>query len=115
MSGDRGAATALSAILALALLALLVFVVHLGAAVTARHRAEGAADLAALAAAAHAPRGPEVACERAAEVADGMRVAVVECRLEGWNARVTVQADLPATPPFGGKASARAHAGPIDG
>ncbi|MGW1678466.1 Rv3654c family TadE-like protein [Saccharopolyspora sp. NPDC002376] len=114
MKGDRGAATALSAILALALLTLLVFIVQLGAVTTVRHRAEGAADLAALAAAAHAPHGQEVACERAAEVADGMRVSVTECRLEGWNARVTVQADLPATLPFGGKASARAHAGPID-
>ncbi|MER7010628.1 Rv3654c family TadE-like protein [Saccharopolyspora sp. NPDC000359] len=112
MNGDRGAATALSAILVLALLSLLVLVLQIGAATIARHRAEGAADLAALAAAAHAPRGPEAACERAAQVADGMRAAVVECRLAGWNARVTVEADLPRGLLVPGKASARAHAGP---
>ncbi|MER7079093.1 Rv3654c family TadE-like protein, partial [Saccharopolyspora kobensis] len=64
MNRDRGAATALSAILVLALLAVLVLVLQIGAATIARHRAEGAADLAALAAAAHAPSGAESACER---------------------------------------------------
>lgn len=114
MNGDRGAATALSAILALALLAVLVLVLQIGAATIARHRAEGAADLAALAAAAHAPSGVGPACERAAQVVDGMRASVVECLLVGWNARVTVEADLPAIVLLGGKASARAHAGPIE-
>ncbi|SEG82600.1 helicase/secretion neighborhood TadE-like protein [Saccharopolyspora kobensis] len=114
MNRDRGAATALSAILVLALLAVLVLVLQIGAATIARHRAEGAADLAALAAAAHAPSGAESACERAAQVAEGMRAAVVECLLEGWNARVTVEADLPAIVLLGGKARSRAHAGPIE-
>ncbi|GAA4611780.1 Rv3654c family TadE-like protein [Saccharopolyspora hordei] len=113
MNGDRGAATAASAVVALALLALLVLVLQLGAATVARHRAEGAADLAALAAAAHAVRGTGPACARATEVADGMRTAVTDCRLEGWNARVTVEADLPISLLPGQKASARAHAGPV--
>ncbi|MCI2421960.1 flp pilus-assembly TadE/G-like family protein [Saccharopolyspora sp. K220] len=115
MTGDRGAATVLSAVLSMALLVLLWFAMQLGAATIARHRAEGAADLAALAAAAHAPQGQQLACERANRVASGMRVAVTECRLDGWDARVAVQADLPDFVLGGQKASARARAGPTGG
>ncbi|TDD52167.1 Rv3654c family TadE-like protein [Saccharopolyspora elongata] len=112
MSGDRGAATVVAAVLSLALIILLSVVLQLGAVTVARHRAEGAADLAALAAAAYAPHGQQVACERANRVASGMRAELAECRMDGWDAVVTVRADLPAFVPGGRKASARARAGP---
>jgi secretion/DNA translocation related TadE-like protein len=115
MSGDRGVATALSAVLSMALLALLWFVLQLGAVTIARHQAEGAADLAALAAAAHAPQGQRLACERANRVANGMRVELAECRMDGWDALVTVRAGLPEFVLGGQHASARARAGPTDG
>ncbi|MGP4018307.1 Rv3654c family TadE-like protein [Saccharopolyspora sp. 5N708] len=112
MTGDRGAATVLAAVLSMTLLVLLWIVVQLGAATIARHRAEGAADLAALAAAAHAPQGRQLACEQANRVASGMRAVVAECWLAGWDARVVVRVDLPEFVLGGQKASARARAGP---
>jgi secretion/DNA translocation related TadE-like protein len=114
MNGDRGTATVLSAVVSLALLAMLWFVLQLGAVTITRHRAEGAADLAALAAAAYAPHGQQLACERAKEVANGMHVEITDCRMDGWDARVVVRADLPAFVPGGHNASARACAGPTD-
>ncbi|MEV0697472.1 Rv3654c family TadE-like protein [Saccharopolyspora sp. NPDC050389] len=115
MSGDRGTATVLSAVLSMALVVLLCFILQLGAVTVARHRAEGAADLAALAAAAYAPHGQQIACDRANRVARGMRAELAECRMDGWDALVTVRADLPAFVPGGRKASARARAGPEGG
>ncbi|PKW13813.1 Rv3654c family TadE-like protein [Saccharopolyspora spinosa] len=114
MNGDRGTATVLSAVLSMALLALLWFVLQLGAVTIARHRAEGAADLAALAAAAYAPHGQQTACERANQVANGMRVEMAECTLDGWDALVAVRTDLPEFVPGSRKASARARAGSTD-
>ncbi|MEU5262458.1 Rv3654c family TadE-like protein [Amycolatopsis sp. NPDC021455] len=80
----------------------------LGAAVVARHRAESAADLGALAAASHAAEGPVQACERARWVADRMGVALLTCRWQRLDAFVEVR-----VPALGlGALSARARAGP---
>ena len=54
---DAGVATVLAAVLILGMLVILGFGLALGSAVLARHRAEGAADLAALAAASRATAG----------------------------------------------------------
>jgi secretion/DNA translocation related TadE-like protein len=82
----------------------------LGAAVIARHRAEAAADLGALAAASHAAEGPDRACERARWVADRMGVTLLTCRWQRLDAFVEVE-----VPNFGGlpSLSARARAGPV--
>jgi len=72
-------------------------------AVIARHRAQAAADLAALAAAARLPAGDDAACGQAAEIARAMRVNVAECVIEDLDVVVTVAA---------GKARAAARAGP---
>ncbi|MDI2032811.1 flp pilus-assembly TadE/G-like family protein [Saccharopolyspora sp. TS4A08] len=109
---DRGSATPVAAVLSLVVLLLLWWLVQLGAATAARHRAEGAADLAALAAAAHAIGGPESACAQAERVTRGMRTRLITCTLTGREARVEVAGELPG--PLAGKAppSARARAGP---
>lgn len=112
--GDRGAATALAAVLSLVLPVLLWFVLGLGAATAARHRTEGAADLAALAAAARAPLGQERACARARQVAEAMKTALDECRTSGRHARTELSAAPPEILGFGRRTSARAHAGPIE-
>ncbi|RCW40196.1 secretion/DNA translocation related TadE-like protein [Halopolyspora algeriensis] len=109
---DRGAATVFAAIVSMGLLAVLWFGVQLGAAVITRHRAEGAADLAALAAAAHAARGAEPACARARWVVEEMHAATVSCRLDGLDARVRVRLDVPGLLPGFGPVDARARAGP---
>ncbi|REK88690.1 hypothetical protein DY245_19860, partial [Streptomyces inhibens] len=55
---DEGSATVWTVFAAAALCAVFLALLGVGQAVTARHQAGGAADLAALAAADRAPRGP---------------------------------------------------------
>jgi secretion/DNA translocation related TadE-like protein len=85
---------------------------YLGAAVVARHRAQAAADLAALAAAARLGAGPETACAQAKAVARGMLVGTVGCAVDDLDVVVTIEVRLPV----GGWRSARAaaRAGPAD-
>ncbi|WP_343061746.1 Rv3654c family TadE-like protein [Mycobacterium vicinigordonae] len=83
--------------------------VCLGSVVVARHRAQAAADLAALAAAAQLPQGVSAACVRATTVARQMRVADVECRLDGLDMIVTVEVPIVRI----GSARASARAGPV--
>jgi secretion/DNA translocation related TadE-like protein len=86
--------------------------VYLGSAVVARHRAQAAADLAALAAAARLAAGPESACAQARAVAREMRVSTTGCDVDDLDVVVTVDARVAV----GGWASARAaaRAGPAD-
>jgi len=111
---DAGAATVLAAVLILGLLVVLGFGLALGSAVLTRHRAEGAADLAALAAAAHAPGGERSACIRARQVVAAAHADVLNCALTGLDARVEVTAPTPALPGMvTSQVSARARAGPV--
>uniref|UniRef100_UPI0040572AA0 Rv3654c family TadE-like protein n=1 Tax=Streptomyces sp. SID1121 TaxID=3425888 RepID=UPI0040572AA0 len=57
MSGDRGSATVWAAMATTAMCVVFAVVLALGQAVAARHRAGGAADLAALGAAGRALQG----------------------------------------------------------
>jgi hypothetical protein len=66
---DRGSASVWAVAGVAVIMTVFLVGLHLGAAVIARHRAEAAADLAALAAAARAVEGAEPACRRAREVA----------------------------------------------
>ncbi|MFI6057585.1 Rv3654c family TadE-like protein [Streptomyces sp. NPDC051286] len=86
---DRGVATVWVAVTTAALCAVFAAVLALGQVVVARHRAGGAADLAALAAADRALRGAEAACRAAAEVAEAQGAAVVRCAVQGEIADVT--------------------------
>ena len=84
--------------------------VYLGSVVAARHRAQAAADLAALAAAARLPSGVAAACARATEVAHAMRVDDVQCGVDGLDVVVTARVAVA----FVGVAQAAARAGPAD-
>lgn len=110
---DHGAATIWTAGAVAALLGITTLVVWLGSAAATRHRAESAADLAALAAAAFAVEGVQVACGKAGWVADRMRVELRACRLDGWNAQVEITAAPPGVLAGFGPAEARARAGPV--
>lgn len=79
---------------------------YLGSVVVARHRAQAAADLAALAAAARLPAGAEAACARATAVARAMRTDA-SCAVGDLDVVVMVRVAV-----FGGAASAAARAGP---
>lgn len=82
---------------------------YLGSVVVARHRAQAAADLAALAAAARLPSGVAAACARATAVARGMGIDGAECRVDGLDVVITVRVAVA----FTGVAQAAARAGPV--
>lgn len=85
---------------------------YLGSVVVARHRAQAAADLAALAAAARIPAGPATACAQATAVAREMRIDKFECAVDDLDAVVTVEVRVAAG--GWGRARAAARAGPDD-
>lgn len=109
---DAGSATVLAAAAVGVLVCLLGLGLQLGAATLARHRAESAADLAALAAARDAVRGADVACERAREIAAGNGARLVDCEVEGWAVRVITATPCGCVPSVSGEATGRARAGP---
>lgn len=113
---DRGSATVWTAVLAAGLCVVFAAVLAMGQAVLARHRAGGAADLAALAAADLAPRGPKAACRAAARVAAAQAVRLVRCTVSGEVADVTTGADWgPYTSTVRSRAGPGAAPGAPDG
>lgn len=88
--------------------------VYLGSAVVARHRAQAAADLAALAAAARLPAGLSAACGRATTVARQMRVDRADCAVHALDVVVTVEVRVAFAEWGAGPARAAARAGPAD-
>lgn len=93
------------------LLAVTGGVAVLGSVVIARHRAQSAADLAALSAAAWLASGRQNACARAVSVATAMRTMVTDCTVQGLDTVITVEADAGVP---GWRATARARAGPAE-
>ncbi|WP_182704068.1 Rv3654c family TadE-like protein [Thermomonospora cellulosilytica] len=111
--GDRGSGT----LWVLALMGLIwvmgVAFMAAGGVRAARHRAYGAADLAALAAASRAVEGPEPACRRAAEVAEGWGARLSSCAVRGMVADVEATVTVRLPDPFGSlRFVSRARAGP---
>ncbi|ORA09184.1 helicase [Mycobacterium angelicum] len=106
--GERGSVTVLAAAMVAVLLCTTAAAAYLGAAVVARHRAQSAADLAALAGAAWLPHGPTPACARATAVGREMRVTATRCVVDALDVVVTVEVAVA----FGGAARAAARAGP---
>lgn len=111
---DGGFATVWTAGAVMVLLALMAMFTLLGTATVARHRAAGAADLAALAAAGYARAGDQEACRRASGVAERMGARIESCALRGWDAFVEVSVDPGGLLADFGPATARARAGPAD-
>lgn len=109
---DEGGATVLAALAISALIAVAVMMMHVGSAVGARHQAQSAADLAALAAAGALDRGVADACQTARGLAVRMETELRECAIDDWDVIVTV-----GQPVFLGRfgmsdATATARAGP---
>ncbi|MER6644724.1 Rv3654c family TadE-like protein [Streptomyces anulatus] len=107
LGADRGMATVWVAVTAAGLCAVFAVVLALGQAVAARHRAGGAADLAALAAADRALEGVVVACETARRVALAQGAELVRCAVHGEIADVTARSGFGPYLP-----TVRARAGP---
>ena len=85
---------------------------YLGSAVIARHRAQAAADLAALAAAVRLAAGPETACAQAKAVVSQMRVKTSGCAVDDLDIVVTTEVRLAVG--GWGTARAAARAGPAE-
>ena len=96
------------------LLAITVGCVYLGSAVTARHRAQAAADLAALAAAGRLAQGADAACAHALAVAAAMQATVADCALDGLDVVVAVDVTAAMGRLGMGAARAVARAGPVE-
>jgi secretion/DNA translocation related TadE-like protein len=101
-------------VLAVGLLCVLVagFFATAGAGVVARHRAQSAADLAALAAAVHAADGTGPACRQAQRIASANAARLVSCRIEGSDVIVTTEVRPAGPAALAGVARGRARAGP---
>ncbi|MFI6367423.1 Rv3654c family TadE-like protein [Nocardia sp. NPDC050630] len=111
---DEGVATVFACLALVALIGATLLIAQVEVAVTARHRAQAAADLAALAAAGELTRGAEVGCAQAEEIAQRMGVRIQQCEVVQWDATVTVETNVPMG--LLGKRSVRAvaRAGPIE-
>ena len=100
--------------LAAALVAIVVTgsagAIMIGTAALARHRAQTSADLAALAAVARLPLGPEAACGQARRLAVAMRATLVACDVEQLDIVVTTAVRMNGR--LGGVAPAAARPGP---
>lgn len=112
LSGEQGSASVLAAVLVAVMVAAMVGAAHVGAAVLARHRAQAAADLAALAGAAQVPAGAENACARAAQLGQAMASELLDCQIEGLDLVVTMQTRPRLSTRWLAAATARARAGP---
>jgi secretion/DNA translocation related TadE-like protein len=114
VDGDRGVATVWAAGAIAVLVSMAMFGLHLGQAMVARHHAESAADLAALAGAAAVIGGEEYACTQARRVTDRMRVQLVSCRIRDWDVLMEVLARPSGWLGGLGAATGRARAGPVE-
>lgn len=107
---DSGAVTVLAAVLVAAVVTVTLGGVWLGSAVVARHRAQAAADLAAVAAAVRLPAGAAAACWEAQTLAEAMRATLRRCDVRRLDVVVTVTAQVGGR--IAAEAGAVARAGP---
>lgn len=110
--GEEGGVTVLAAFALTALLVVVIAVVHVGSAVSARHRAQSAADLSALAAAGALDRGVADACATAGTIVARMEGTLSNCTIEGWDVVVEVSISVPLGRVGLRDAVASARAGP---
>lgn len=97
-----------------ALLAATLLIGQVGVVVVARHRAQAAADLGALAAAGALSTGVADACGQARDIGRRMHVEVRTCAVAGWDVTIVAEAGA-ALGPLGMRVvQATARAGPAD-
>jgi len=112
-SPDRGSASIWILAAGLVLVSFAIVVVLTGSATIARHRAQTAADLGALAGAVDVAIDPGGACPAAAAVVGDNGATMVGCRVDGLDIVVKASVDVAGAPPGIGPAIAVARAGPI--
>ncbi|NMN00578.1 TadE-like protein [Bifidobacterium sp. DSM 109958] len=107
---DRGSGTVLGAALIMVAAVLLCIVAAVGQVMACRLRAQGAADVAALAVASARYEGRDGPCAEAERIVAAHGFRLDGCLLDGADAQVTVSADTGV--PLAGAVTARARAGP---
>jgi len=112
---DRGAASVLLLAVGLVLVMAGLGGAAIGTARVARHQAQNAADLAALAGATDAIFGEAVACARAARFATSNGARLTSCTVDGLEIVVRVEVTVRPLPGVLRYAEAGARAGPISG
>jgi secretion/DNA translocation related TadE-like protein len=112
-SKERGSATVLAAGVTAALLVSAVAFIALGQASAARHRAQGAADAAALAGAARVLFGEGEACAAAQEMVERSETEFQGCEVNELEVTVRVNETPNGLPAAFGPARAVSRAGPV--
>ncbi|WP_375154478.1 Rv3654c family TadE-like protein [Nocardia cyriacigeorgica] len=112
--GEAGGATVFAALALAGLLGLTVLVGQVGAGVVARHRAQAAADLAALAAAGALVYGASDACAEGGDIARRMLMTIRACEVAEWDVVVTVEGKVPMGLLGDRTVRAMARAGPVE-
>ena len=110
--GDAGAATIVVLATCVVLALVTAALAETGMAAATRHRADLAADAAALAAAAHAEEGGGPACTEAERVLELAGARLVSCVLDGSFALVRDRVPAPGWIAWAGSAAGVARAGP---
>ncbi|WP_067903279.1 Rv3654c family TadE-like protein [Nocardia vaccinii] len=110
---ERGAATVAACLALTALLAATLLFAQVGVVIVARHRAQAAADLGALAAAG-ALTAETDACAPARDLAQRMRVRVRSCTVVGWDVTVVAEVTASLGPLGTPDVRAVARAGPVE-
>ncbi len=110
---DRGAASIWLLAAGLLLIAMSAVGAAMGAATIARHQAQAAADLGALAGAARAAEGSVSACSRAAGIVAANGGRLVSCVLDGFELIVAVDVAVRPIRGIARTAHAAARAGPV--
>lgn len=105
---DRGSATVWVLAAGLVMVSAGALGAAYGSAVVARHRAQVAADLGALAGAARAVFGASAACAEARRIVVANSAALAACQLDGLDLTITAQVNASI-----GVATATARAGPV--
>ncbi|MFQ6327597.1 Rv3654c family TadE-like protein [Nocardia sp. CWNU-33] len=111
---EQGGATVLACLALVGLIGATLLVGQVGVVVVSRHRAQAAADLAALAAAGALEQGAEAGCAQALEIARRMRVRIHECEVTHWDVTVTVVRNVPIGLYGNWTVRAVARAGPVE-
>ncbi|PXX63310.1 secretion/DNA translocation related TadE-like protein [Nocardia tenerifensis] len=111
---DEGAATAFACLALCGLIAATLLIGQVGVVVVTRHRAQAAADLAALAAAGALIEGVDAACLEATDVARRMGTRLEECEVAEWDTTVIVNRNVPIGLLGVRTVRAVARAGPVE-
>nr|WP_280497956.1 Rv3654c family TadE-like protein [Nocardia asiatica] len=111
---EDGLATVFACLALVALIGATLLIAQVGFVVVARHRAQAAADLAALAAAGALVEGADAACDEAGELARRMGTRIRACTTSEWDVTVTVERNVPIGLYGVRIVAASARAGPVE-